>query len=89
LTSGATRSYRGDLAAGDIAERFDMTKPSISHHLGVLKQAGLVLDERRGQSIVYSLGTTVFQDVVSWALGLVASHRRGSAARRAGDDGRR
>ncbi|MGE5509126.1 MAG: metalloregulator ArsR/SmtB family transcription factor, partial [Chitinophagales bacterium] len=34
----------GDLTAGEIADRFDMSKPSISHHLGVLKQAELVVD---------------------------------------------
>lgn len=56
----------GDLTAGEIADRFDMSKPSISHHLGVLKQAELVVDERRGQNIVYSLNTTVFQDVLGW-----------------------
>jgi ArsR family transcriptional regulator len=52
----------GDMGAGAIAERFDMTKPSISHHLGVLKSAGLVRAERRGQEIIYSLQTTVFQE---------------------------
>ncbi|MGE5578250.1 MAG: autorepressor SdpR family transcription factor [Syntrophothermus sp.] len=58
----------GDLTAGEIAERFNITKPSISHHLGVLKQAGLVTDERRGQNIVYTLNTTVFQDVLAWLM---------------------
>ncbi len=58
----------GDLTAGEIAERFKITKPSISHHLGVLKQAGLVTDERRGQNIVYTLNTTVFQDVLAWLM---------------------
>ena len=43
-----------------------MSKPSISHHLNLLKQAELVLDMRRGQNIVYSLNTTVFQDVMAW-----------------------
>ena len=55
-----------DLSAGDIAEHFDMTKPSISHHLNALKQASLVTDERKGQNIYYSLNTTVFQEVVNW-----------------------
>lgn len=62
---------KGDLTAGEIADRFDITKPSISHHLGLLKQAGLVLDERRGQNIVYSLNTTVFQDVLGWLMDMV------------------
>ena len=55
-----------DMNAGEIAMHFNMSKPSISHHLNILKQASLVLDERQGQNIVYSLNTTVFQDVVDW-----------------------
>ena len=43
-----------------------MTKPSISHHLSTLKAAGLVDAERDGQSIVYSLNTTVMQDLMRW-----------------------
>ncbi|MBL0385717.1 winged helix-turn-helix transcriptional regulator [Tumebacillus sp. ITR2] len=55
-----------DRTAGEIAEHFSMTKPSISHHLNSLKTAGLVYDERHGQNIVYSLNTTVVQEVMSW-----------------------
>jgi DNA-binding transcriptional ArsR family regulator len=55
-----------DLTAGEIAEHFNMTKPSISHHLSTLKQASLVIDERKGQNIVYTLNTTVFQEVINW-----------------------
>ncbi|WP_338556803.1 autorepressor SdpR family transcription factor [Paenibacillus sp. KS-LC4] len=55
-----------DLTAGEIAEHFQMTKPSISHHLSLLKQAELVSDERKGQHIYYSLNTTVFQDLLKW-----------------------
>jgi len=44
-----------DMTAGEIAEQFDMTKPSISHHLNILKHAELVIDERKGQNIYYSL----------------------------------
>lgn len=43
----------GEMSAGDIAAHFDMAKPSVSHHLNILKNAGLVTDERRGQNIVY------------------------------------
>ena len=46
-----------DLTAGEIAEHFDMTKPSLSHHLNTLKTAGLVDAERDGQNIIYSLNT--------------------------------
>lgn len=56
----------GELTAGELAEHFDMTKPSISHHLSTLKTAGLVDAERDGQSIVYSLNTTVMQDLMRW-----------------------
>lgn len=55
-----------DLTAGKLADHFDMTKPSISHHLNTLKAAGLVDAEREGQSIVYSLNTSVLQDLMSW-----------------------
>ncbi|WP_172798799.1 autorepressor SdpR family transcription factor [Paenibacillus sp. FJAT-26967] len=58
----------GDLSAGEIADHFQMSKPSISHHLNVMKQAKLVLDERKGQSIIYSLNTTVIQDTLGWLM---------------------
>ncbi|MGB9867020.1 MAG: autorepressor SdpR family transcription factor [Bacillota bacterium] len=60
-----------DMTAGEIAELFPMSKPSISHHLNVLKEAGLVSCEKRGQHIVYSLETTVFQEVISWIMNLM------------------
>ena len=53
-------------AAGEIAAQFDMTKPSVSHHLNILKAADLVSDERSGQNIVYSLNLTVFQELLKW-----------------------
>jgi DNA-binding transcriptional ArsR family regulator len=57
-----------DLTAGEIAEHFSISKPSISNHLSILKNAELVLAEKQGQYIVYSLNTTVFQDVIKWML---------------------
>lgn len=54
-----------DMTAGDIAESFNMTKPSISRHLSILKQAGLVECEKRGQYVVYSINTSVFEDLLS------------------------
>jgi DNA-binding transcriptional ArsR family regulator len=57
-----------DLTAGEIADQFQMTKPSISNHLSLLKQANLVWDERQGQHILYSLNSTVFQDLMKWML---------------------
>ena len=69
--------YPGGGRSGEIAERFNMTKPSISHHLSQLKQAGLVTDERQGQNILYSLNTTVFQDVMGWFVEMAAGKRPG------------
>ena len=58
----------GDLNAGDIAERFDMTKPSISHHLDLLRQAGLVEATKQGQFVNYTLNTTVLDDLLAWLI---------------------
>ena len=55
-----------DMTAGDIADKFEMTKPSISHHLSILKQANLVIDIRKGQFIYYSLNTTVMDEIAKW-----------------------
>ncbi|MDF2927052.1 MAG: hypothetical protein K0R57_5966 [Paenibacillaceae bacterium] len=62
-----------DRTAGEIAEYFDMSKPSISHHLNALKQAKLVIDERQGQHIMYSLNSTVVQEVMGWFLELLGT----------------
>lgn len=59
-----------DMTAGDIADRFEMTKPSISHHLDLLIQAGLLEREKKGQFIVYSLNTTVLDEILKWFLQL-------------------
>ena len=54
------------LNAGEIADYFHITKPSISHHLTIFKNSGLIVDERHGQNIVYSLDMSVFQDMMKW-----------------------
>ena len=59
-----------DLTAGEIADAFDMSKPSISHHLDILKRAGLVESEKKGQYVSYSLVTTVLDDLIAWVLKL-------------------
>ncbi len=61
----------GEMTAGDVAERFDMTKPSMSHHFTVLREADLIRSRREGQQIWYSVNTTVVQDVLTWAMGLM------------------
>ncbi len=55
-----------DLTAGEIADQFHISKPSISHHLDLLKQAGLVESVKEGQYIYYSLNTTVMDEIVKW-----------------------
>lgn len=54
----------GDKTAGEISARFDISAPSVSHHLSVLKNADLIRAERNGQTLVYSLNTTVVQEFV-------------------------
>jgi ArsR family transcriptional regulator, arsenate/arsenite/antimonite-responsive transcriptional repressor len=59
------------LTAGDIADACDVGKPTISHHLDILKQAELIEEERQGQFRRYHLNTSVVEDVVVWLSGLV------------------
>ena len=59
---------RGEMSAGKLAEKFDMTKPSMSHHFSVLKDADLINSRREGQQIIYSLNTTVMQDMLAWLM---------------------
>jgi ArsR family transcriptional regulator len=66
----------GSLTAGELAESFDITKGSLSHHFNVLKAADLVRCERRGQQQVYSLNTTVFEDVAAQLLELFGATPR-------------
>jgi len=57
-----------DLTAGEIADQFHISFPSISHHLDLLKQAQLVTTKKEGQFIYYSLDTTVMDEIVKWLL---------------------
>jgi ArsR family transcriptional regulator, repressor of sdpIR and other operons len=66
----------GDLTAGEIAERFPVAFASVSHHLGVLKEAKLVVSEREGQFIRYRLDTTVYQDVVRYLMTVAKGGKR-------------
>jgi DNA-binding transcriptional ArsR family regulator len=65
-----------DRTAGEIADFFNMSKPSISHHLNALKHADLVQDERKGQFIMYSLNTTVLEEVLGWLLELTGTGKQ-------------
>ena len=55
-----------DMTAGEIADRFHISKPSISHHLDILKQAELVESEKQGQFIYYSINASVVDEIIQW-----------------------
>jgi DNA-binding transcriptional ArsR family regulator len=67
------RLQGGSLTAGEIGAAFEITPASLSHHFAVLKQADLVRTERRGQYIVYSLNSTVFEDLARMLMDLFPS----------------
>jgi len=71
---------RGEMSAGELAAKFHMTKPSMSHHFAVLKEADLVLCRREGQQLFYSLNTTVAQDVLAWLWDLLGGKSEGIAS---------
>lgn len=77
---------RGSLPAGEIGRAFSITKGSLSHHFNVLKAADLVRAERRGQNIVYSLNTSVFEDVATVVLDLFQTEGGQSGGSRTGGD---
>lgn len=60
----------GPLSAGEILEHFQITGASLSHHLSVLKTAGLIDDEKKGKYIFYTLNTTVLDDILNWMMSL-------------------
>jgi DNA-binding transcriptional ArsR family regulator len=65
-----------DLTAGEISDHFQMSKPSISQHLKILKHAELIQDEKKGQFIIYSLNTTVFQDLMNWVFSFTQQEKK-------------
>lgn len=60
----------GARTAGEIGSHFDMTGATVSHHLSVLKDAGLISDERRGKYIYYELNVTILDEITGWIAGL-------------------
>ena len=55
-----------DMTAGEIGEHFPQNKATLSHHLEILREAGLVEAERQGRRVLYRLDTTVLQDLIAW-----------------------
>src|SRR5262252_3175610 len=65
----------GEKTAGELARHFDMSRPSMSHHFAVLRQADLIASRRDGQQIYYFLNTTVVEDLLALIMDLFADHR--------------
>ena len=57
---------KGPLSAGEIGEYFEMTGATLSHHLSILKKAGLVDDNKKGTFIYYEINTSVMEDILAW-----------------------
>ncbi len=59
-----------DMTAGEIFDAFDISKPSISHHLEILKNADLVNSRKQGQFVIYSINTTILDDLLGFIINL-------------------
>ena len=57
---------KGPKSAGELGEYFEMTGATLSHHLAILKKAGLVDDEKKGTFIYYTINTSVMEDIMVW-----------------------
>lgn len=60
----------GRMSAGEIADEFEISRPSISHHLDLLRQAGLVSSSKEGQFVYYGLNTSIVEDLLHWVIQL-------------------
>jgi ArsR family transcriptional regulator, arsenate/arsenite/antimonite-responsive transcriptional repressor len=72
-----------DLSAGEIADRFQLARSTQSSHFNVLKEAGLVVCERQGTSLVYSRNESVFEEALATLLELLSGDKRAVRARKA------
>lgn len=70
-----------DMTAGEIAERFDLAKSTLSGHFAALRQAGLVVSERMGTRIVYSLSLAAHEEAVAAVLSVLGVGGRGKGGR--------
>jgi len=77
-----------DMTAGQIADHFSFSKPTISHHLDLLKQAELLTSVKKGQYIFYSLNTTVMDELLKWMLQFTADKIPLTPKRKPGYEGK-
>ena len=61
------------MTAGEIADRFDLSKSTLSGHFSVLKAAGLIQEERHGNSIVYNLNLSVVEELLTAIMDLLGT----------------
>lgn len=66
---------KGPMSAGEIGEHFEMTGATLSHHLSILKKAGLVDDSKKGTFIYYEINTSVMEDILTWVKGLMGDKK--------------
>jgi DNA-binding transcriptional ArsR family regulator len=67
---------KGPCTSGEVADHFETAWPTISRHLSVLREAGLILSVRNGQQVVYELNTTVLEDIAEHVLDWTRSRRK-------------
>lgn len=66
---------KGSLSAGEIGDHFEMTGATLSHHLSILKKAGLVDDSKKGTFVYYEINTSVMEDILTWIAGFMEDKR--------------
>ena len=66
---------KGSLSAGEIGDHFEMTGATVSHHLSILKKAGLVDDSKKGTFVYYEINTSVMEDILTWIAGFMEDKR--------------
>lgn len=69
---------KGSMSAGEIAEHFDISKPSITFHLKILKEAELVDSKKKGQFVIYTLRASVFEETMIMFMNMVKKGEKGS-----------
>ena len=70
----------GDMSAGDLADRFPLARSTLSGHFNVLKHAGLIVQERRRTSIVYSVNTSALEEALAGVMALMRAGGDGKGA---------
>lgn len=65
-----------DMSAGEISEHFKISKPSISRHLEILRETGLISSEKKGQFVIYSINTSIIQEVLGNFLEIFSKNGR-------------